>query len=85
MKNHTEAVVINSGGHHAKVEEFDPATMVLATLTPEMKATPEQVAMLEEASHYDIVYEDDCPELSPSMIEAFRRAAQVRDAQRKVG
>jgi hypothetical protein len=50
-----------------------------------MKATPEQVAMLEEASHYDIVYEDDCPELSPSMIEAFRRAAQVRDAQRKVG
>lgn len=68
-----------------EVEEYDPDTMIFATLTSDMKASPEQIAMLEEASHYDIVYEDDCPELTPAMIEAFRNAAKARDAQRKVG
>ena len=76
---------INPRVRRAKVEAYNPDTMVFATLTPEMKATPEQIAMLEEASHHDIVYDEDCPELSDSMIEAFRKAAQARDAKRKVG
>lgn len=73
---------VNSAGHLVKVEEYDPSTMVIKTLTPEMRLTREQVAMLEEAEHYPIVYEEDCPELTPEMAAAFKRAAKARD-QRK--
>ena len=73
--------MVNSNGHLAKVEEYDPDTMVLRTLTPDMQLTQEQIDMLDEAEKYPIVYEDDCPELTPEMIEAFRKAAAVRDAR----
>ena len=84
-RNQNATYVVNSRGHLAKVEEYDPATMVLRTLTPDMKPTPEQIAELEEAEKYPIVYEDDCPELSPALIEAFKKAADERDKQLRVG
>ena len=78
--NLNKANLINSKGHFAKIEEYDPDTMVIRTLTPDMKLTQEQSDMLNDIEKYPIVYEDDCPELTPEMIEAFRKAAAVRDA-----
>ena len=76
---------VNSYGHLAKTEEYDPTSMVHRTLTPEMRLTPEQLSMLEEAKNYPIVFEEDCPELTPEMAEAFRHAAQVRDSRKAAG
>ena len=70
---------VNSSGHLAMVEEYDPETMVIRTLTPEMRLTESQIQMLEEAEKFPVTYEDDCPELTPAMIEAFKKAAQTRD------
>ena len=75
---------VNSAGHLAMVEKYDPSTMVIKTLTPGMRLTPEQVAMLEEAEQYPIVYEDDCPEMTPKMAAAFKRAAEMRDKRKAV-
>ncbi len=46
-----------------------------------MKLTQAQKAMLEEAANQPIVYENDCPELTPEMAEAFRKSAAIRDAR----
>lgn len=73
--------LVNSKGHLAKIEEYDPNTMVIRTLTPDMQLTQEQIDMLDEAKKFPIVYEDDCPELTPEMIKAFKKAAAVRDAK----
>ena len=73
---------VNSAGRLARVEEYDPSRMVIRTLTPGMKLTPAQTAMLEDAARQPIVYESDCPELTPEMAEAFRKAASVRDAKK---
>ncbi|MBQ9211677.1 MAG: hypothetical protein IJ153_08260 [Clostridia bacterium] len=73
---------VNSSGHLAKVEEYDPTTMVIKTLTPSMELTGEQVAMLKEAEQFPIIYEEDCPEITPEMAAAFKKAAEARD-QRK--
>ena len=71
---------VNSEGRLAMVEEYNPSRMVIRTLTPDMRLTRAQTAMLEEAARQPIVYESDCPELTPEMAEAFRRAATIRDA-----
>ena len=68
-----------SRGHLAKTEDYDPASMVLFTLTPDMRPTDEQIRELEEAKKYPIVFEDDCPETTPEMAEKFRKAARERD------
>lgn len=81
----TAVYVMNSKGHIVKVENFDPDSMVLRTLSPDMKATPEQIAMLKDASRHPIVYEEDCPELTPAMAEAFRKAARAHDLRKKIG
>ena len=75
---------VNSAGHLAMVEEDDPSTMVIKTLTPEMMLSPEQITLLEEAEQYPIVYENDCPEMTPEMVAAFKRAAEVRDRRKAV-
>ena len=75
---------VNSAGHLAKVEEYDPSAMVISTLTPEMKLTREQVAMLEKAEQSPIVYEHDCPEMKPEMAAALKRAAEARDQRKAV-
>ena len=77
---HNTAYRVNSAGHLAIVEEYDPSRMVIRTLTPGMKLTQGQTAMLENAARQPIVYESDCPELTPEMAEAFKKAAAVRDA-----
>ena len=75
--------VKNSRGHMAIAESFDPSKMVLKTLSPAAQPTDAQITMLKEAEKYPIVYEEDCPELTPTMIEAFRQAANERDARRR--
>lgn len=75
---------VNSEGRLAMVEEYDPTTMVIKTLAPEMRLTEEQIHMLEEAEKHPIVYEDDCPEVTPAMAEAFRRAAKMRNLRKAV-
>jgi len=74
---------ISSKGRLVMVEEYDPTTMVFAELTPDMRLTQEQIDMLQEAQKHPVVFEDDCPELTPAMIQAFRLAAQKRDAQKR--
>lgn len=71
-----------SSGHLAIVEEYNPATMVIKTLTPEMILTSDQIKMLEEAGKFPIVYEEDCPEMTPEMAEAFRKAAIARNRRK---
>lgn len=38
---------------------------------------------IEDAKKYPIVYDEDCPELTPEMEEAFRNAARERNIKRK--
>ena len=64
-------------------ESFASSEIVIKTLTPDMKLTSEQIKMLEEMRNYPIVYEEDCPETTPEMAEAFRKAAKVRDARKR--
>ena len=47
--NPNATYLVNSAGHLAMVEEYDPSTMVIKTLTSEMRLTPEQLTMLAEA------------------------------------
>lgn len=75
---------VNSNGHLAIVEEVDSNTMVIRTLTPDMHLSEDQIQMIEEAEKIPVVYEDDCPELTPAMAEAFRTAAQARDMRKEV-
>jgi hypothetical protein len=76
------AYSVSSNGHLAKVEEFNSSTMIIKTLSPDMKLTDQQIQMLETADKMPITYEDDCPELTPQMAEAFKRAAITRDARK---
>ena len=43
------------------------------------KPTDEQIAEIKAAAQKPIVYDKDCPESTPEMLEAFRKAAEVRD------
>jgi len=84
MKNISEKMYkVNSSGHIAMVEQFDPSTMVIKTLTPDMKLSQGQIDMLNDAGNYPITYEDDCPELTPEMVEAFKKAANARDKRKR--
>ena len=73
----------NSKGRIVIVGKYDPDTMVSFTLTSDMKPTDSQLEMIQKASKKPIVYEDDCPELTPQMIEAFKKAANQRNAMLK--
>lgn len=79
MKNNDEAYILNSRGRLVKCEEYDSATMVLRTLTPEMAPTESQIEMIEEAGKFPVVYEEDSPELTPEMVSAFQKAARERN------
>lgn len=43
------------------------------------KLTEEQLAEISEAKKYPIVFDDDCPELSPAIIKAFKCAVTQRN------
>ena len=60
--NRNATYMVNSKGHLVLVEEYDPSTMVIRTLTPDMQLTQKQIELLDEAEKYPVTYEDDWPE-----------------------
>ena len=52
---------------------------VTYTLKEGQQPTQEQIERIEAAAKEPIVYDDDCPQLSPAMIKAFRAAAIERN------
>ena len=47
------------------------------------KPTKEQLKEVEEAKKTPIVFDEDCEELSPAMLEAFQSAVVQRNRKRK--
>lgn len=47
------------------------------------KPTEDQLKEIEEAKKHPIVFDEDCQELSPAMMKAFRRAVVQRNRRRK--
>ena len=41
--------------------------------------TPEQIAEIREAAKYPIVFDEDCPETTPEMLEELREAVIERN------
>ena len=52
------------------------------TIEPGQKLTESQLAEIEEAKKSPIVFDEDCEELSPAMMKAFKSAVNQRN-QRK--
>ncbi len=46
------------------------------TLNPGDKPTKEQIKEVEEAKKHPIVFDEDCPELSPTLIKAYKDSAK---------
>jgi len=46
------------------------------------KPTEEQLKEVEEAKKYPIVFDEDCQELSPMMIKAFKSAVVQRNKKK---
>ena len=47
------------------------------------KPTEEQLQEIKEAAKRPIVFDEDCPELSPAMEKAFRCAAVQRNRRKQ--
>ncbi len=47
------------------------------------KPTEEQLKEVEEAKKNPIVFEEDCEELSPAMMKAFKSAVVQRNRKKK--
>lgn len=47
------------------------------------KPTEEQLREVEEAKNSPIVFDEDCEELSPAMMKAFRSAVIQRNRKKK--
>lgn len=45
--------------------------------------TEEQLKEVEEAKKHSIVFDEDCEELSPAMMKAFRSAVVQRNRKKK--
>ena len=58
---------------------------MIKTLTIEkgQKLTEEQLKQIEEAKKSPIVFDEDCEELSPAMMKAFKRAVVQRNRKKK--
>ncbi|MBR0281838.1 MAG: hypothetical protein IJQ81_09625 [Oscillibacter sp.] len=41
--------------------------------------TPEQIAEIEEAAKYPIVFDEDCPEMTEEQLRQFRRVNPRQD------
>lgn len=50
---------------------------------PNQKLTEEQLKEIEEAKKSPIVFDEDCDELSPTMMKAFRSAVVQRNRKKK--
>ena len=49
------------------------------TVKEGQKPTPEQIEEVREAAKRPIVFDEDCPELSPKMMKALECAAKNRN------
>ena len=47
------------------------------------RPTEEQLKEIEEAKRYPITFDEDCQELSPAMMKAFRSAVVQRNRKKK--
>ncbi len=48
------------------------------------KLTPEQLKEVEEAKKYPIEFDEDCEELSPAMMKAFKCVVGQRNRRKNV-
>ncbi len=46
------------------------------------KPTEEELAEVEAAREHEITFDDDCPELSPAMVKAFKSAVVQRNRKK---
>ena len=53
------------------------------SIKPGQPLTQKQLLEISEARHHPIVFDSDCPELSPSMMRAFKSAAIQRNQKLK--
>ena len=52
------------------------------TISKGQKPTPEQLKEVEEAKEYPIEFDEDCGELSPAMMKAFKCAVVQRNRRK---
>lgn len=52
------------------------------TIENGQKPTEEQLKEIEEAKKYPITFDEDCQELSPAMIKAFKCATVQRNRRK---
>lgn len=52
-------------------------------IEPGQKVTEEQLKEVEEAKKYPIEFDEDCEELSPAMMKAFKSAVIQRNRRKK--
>ena len=52
------------------------------TIEPGQKLTESQLAEIEEAKKNPIVFDEDCQELSPAMMKAFKCAVIQRNRKK---
>lgn len=53
------------------------------TIEPGQKLTSEQLKEIEEAKKHPITFDEDCQELSPAMMKAFRSSVVQRNRKKK--
>ena len=53
------------------------------TIEPGQSLTEEQLNEIEEAKKHPIVFDEDCEELSPAMMKAFKSATIQRNRRKK--
>ncbi|MFR3656676.1 MAG: hypothetical protein ACLTWK_00140 [Eisenbergiella sp.] len=53
------------------------------TIEPGQKITEKQLAEIEEAKKSPIVFDEDCEELSPAMMKAFKSSVIQRNRKKK--
>ncbi|MCD7884353.1 MAG: hypothetical protein LUI87_11725 [Lachnospiraceae bacterium] len=58
---------------------------MIRTYSTELGNTPteEEIKEAEDVINYPIVFDEDCPELSPAMMKAFRNAVVQRNRRKK--
>lgn len=52
-------------------------------IDPNQTATKEQLKEIEEATKEPIVFDEDCKELSPAIMKAFRSSVIQRNRKKK--
>lgn len=53
--------------------------LVTYTLEPGQQLTDEQIKRIDATANRPITFDEDCPESTPEMLEAFRKAAIERN------